>query len=235
MPHRSDQDWDYVIVIFGVPPAVAQREDSWKTVKDVVRNLIDGQPKKVELNRLAFWCEIQSQDDAIQAHEGLAGRNCTGSYVPGVITARTESVAFLPAKVPAPLYDYRMAHPAGFAAYPPMDVQPSALGHHPARQTLPKPPVQRRQIIVQNLHVGVKEHWLKDLFSRSIGPVQECRIEERGDKKRHALVSFSHAEHAQAAINRYNEKLIAERKVHVRLTKEVQEGPVIIDGSGVYG
>lgn len=48
--------------------AVAQQEDSWKVVKDVVRNLIDGQPKKVELKGSECWCRFSTQDDAIQAY-----------------------------------------------------------------------------------------------------------------------------------------------------------------------
>lgn len=48
--------------------AVAQQDDSWKVVKDVVRNLIDGQPKKVELSNSVCWCRFQSQDDAVQAY-----------------------------------------------------------------------------------------------------------------------------------------------------------------------
>ena len=157
-----------------------------------------------------------------------------GAFMPANIAPRAENFAFAPAPATVP-YGYNVANPAGLAPNPLVYAQASGTGPHAARQHSPRAASQRRQIIVQNLYVGVKERWLKDLFTKSVGPVQECRIEERGDKKRHALVSFTHAEHAQAAVNEFNEKTIEGRKVNVRLTKEVQEGPVIIDGSWVYG
>ncbi|KAI4264121.1 MAG: hypothetical protein L6R42_000758 [Xanthoria sp. 1 TBL-2021] len=158
-----------------------------------------------------------------------------GTFIPANIAPRAENFAFIPAPETASVYGYNIANPVGLASNPPVYAQASATGPHVARQDSTRAAIQRRQIIVQNLYVGVKEHWLKDLFTKSVGPVQECRIEERGDKKRHALVSFTHADHAQAAVHQFNEKPIEGRKVNVRLTKEVQEGPVIIDGSGVYG
>ncbi|KAL8852211.1 MAG: hypothetical protein Q9221_002921 [Calogaya cf. arnoldii] len=279
MPHRSDRDWDYGIFIFGIPRVVAQQENSWKVVKDVVRNLIDGQPKKVELKEPSFWCGFQSLDDAIQALEALAGRTWCGrvamqlqstrstwktsqhglSYsnlfhvFDFVVYVESNSSEFntlwpvttkrLPATVlhpnpgepTMPLYGYNVANSVGFGPTSPVNVGASVTGHNPAHGSSPRATTQNREVIVQNLYVGVKEHWLKDFFTKSVGPVQECRIKERGEKKRHALVSFTHAEHAQAAIKRYNEQPIEGRKVSVRLTKEVQEGPVIIDGSGIYG
>ena len=158
-----------------------------------------------------------------------------GSLIPANMAPRVENFAFLPAPAMVPVYGHNLAKPPGFCPNLCAYGQGSATGHHSAHQNSPGATVQRRQIIVQNLYVGVREHWLKDLFTKSIGPVQECHIEERGDKKRHALVSFTHAEHAEMAINQFNKKNISGRKVNVRLTKEVQEGPVIIDGSGVYG
>ncbi|KAL8786889.1 MAG: hypothetical protein Q9213_002520 [Squamulea squamosa] len=132
-----------------------------------------------------------------------------------------------------PVYDYKFANPVGFGQSPPIYTQASATGHQLPLQNPPRAPSQRRQIIVTNLYVGVNENRLKEFFQDSVGLVQECRVEERGDKKRHALVSFTHAEHAQLAINRFNEKMIFGRKVNVRFTKEDREGPVIIDGSGL--
>ncbi|KAL8913755.1 MAG: hypothetical protein Q9171_001489 [Xanthocarpia ochracea] len=325
MPNRRDRDVEYFVRIGGVPKAVAQQENSWKVVKDVVRNLIDGQPKKVELADSIFWCGLQSHDDAIQVYgmekqdwydvvapgtnrvsatmevtclkvqsngqvewlrdssrSGQQGRRLStashtrttstsstssnmwspisptamssdllpptslmpyshtptpatvGSLIPANMAPRLENFAFLPAPAMVPVYGHNLAKPHGFAPNPPAYVQGSAMGHHSAHQNSPGATVQRRQIIVQNLDVGVREHWLKDLFTKSIGPVQECRIEERGDKKRHAFLSFTHTEHAEMAVNLFNKKNISGRKVNVRLIKEVQEGPVIIDGSGVY-
>ncbi|KAL8987691.1 MAG: hypothetical protein Q9169_008668, partial [Polycauliona sp. 2 TL-2023] len=147
------------------------------------------------------------------------------------MVSRAENFTFIPTQAPMPAYGHNIASPVGLTHRPPVAVQTSAMGHHAVRQNPPKPVVQRWEIIVQNLHHNVTEHWLRSLFSKSVGPVQNCRIEERGDKKRHALVSFTHADHAQAAIAQFDDKAIEGRKVHVRLTKEVQEGPVIIDGS----
>ncbi|KAL9040348.1 MAG: hypothetical protein Q9180_001962 [Flavoplaca navasiana] len=158
-----------------------------------------------------------------------------GSFTPASITPRVENVGFVPAQAMVPVNGYKIANPVGCGTNPSGFSQSSNSGRHSTHQILPRAAAQRRQIIVQNLHVDVKEHWLKTFFTKSVGPVQECRIEERGDKKRHALVSFTHAEHAQAAMNQFNEESIAGRKVYVRLTKEIQEGPVIIDGSGVCG
>ncbi|KAI4096424.1 MAG: hypothetical protein LQ344_000932 [Seirophora lacunosa] len=49
-------------------------------VKDVVRDVIDGQPKKGDFgmdgeSRWVFVCVMFSRDDALQAYEALAGRN----------------------------------------------------------------------------------------------------------------------------------------------------------------
>ncbi|KAL9637617.1 MAG: hypothetical protein Q9204_001803 [Flavoplaca sp. TL-2023a] len=158
-----------------------------------------------------------------------------GSFTPASITPRVDNVGSVPAPAMMPVNGYKIANPVGCGTNPSGSLQSSNSGRNSTHQSLPRATAQRRQIIVQNLHVDVKEHWLKIFFAKSVGPVQECRIEERGDKKRHALVSFTHAEHAQAAMNQFNGESIAGRKVYVRLTKEIQEGPVIIDGSGVCG
>lgn len=55
-----------------IPKAVTQQEDSWKVIKDVIRNIIDGQPKKVNSffgkdNDLVL-CTVQSADDAMKAY-----------------------------------------------------------------------------------------------------------------------------------------------------------------------
>ncbi|KAL8767979.1 MAG: hypothetical protein Q9209_005650 [Squamulea sp. 1 TL-2023] len=323
-----------------IPREVAQQENSWKIVKDVVRNLIDGQPKKVDLSSSIFWCGFQSHDDVIQAYGmgkeflcdiqltatesgALAGRTwydvvnhgnnrlaptmevtclkvqrdrpvewlrgssqfgqqgrhlstvshtrtsstsstsstmwtplsptatsysllpplslmpvyytptpiSVGSVIPPSMAPRVENLSYIPASAIMPVYGHNLANPVGFAQSPPIYAQASATGYQLPLQNPPRASSQRRQIIVTNLYVGVKENRLKEFFQDSVGPVQECRIEERGDKKRHALVSFTHAEHAQLAINRFNETMIFGRKINARFTKEVHEGPVIVDGS----
>ncbi|KAI4275397.1 MAG: hypothetical protein LQ337_003267 [Flavoplaca oasis] len=158
-----------------------------------------------------------------------------GSFIPASVTPRVGNVGFVPAPAMVPVNGYKIANPVGYGINPSGSSQSSNSGRRSTHQSLPRAAAQRRQIIVQNLHFDVKEQWLKTFFTKSVGPVQECRIEERGDKKRHALVSFAHAEHAQAAMDQFNGESIAGRQVFVRLTKEIQEGPVIIDGSGVCG
>lgn len=78
MQHQKDVD--YMIHIEGIPDAVSRQEDYWKVVKDVVRNIIDGQPKKVDpffnsKGRLVFLCTFQSKDDAMKAYETLRGQS----------------------------------------------------------------------------------------------------------------------------------------------------------------
>ncbi|KAI4152318.1 MAG: hypothetical protein L6R39_001843 [Caloplaca ligustica] len=56
-----------------IPTDVARREDSWRIVKDVVRNVIDGQPKKGDFwddanNGRVFAIGVQDRDDAVQAY-----------------------------------------------------------------------------------------------------------------------------------------------------------------------
>ncbi|KAL8734958.1 MAG: hypothetical protein Q9181_003007 [Wetmoreana brouardii] len=80
MAHQRARDVEYNVHIKGIPKAVAQPEDGWKIVKDVVRNIIDGQPKKVVFNKdhpddPVCFCAVQSLNDAKQAYEVLRGRN----------------------------------------------------------------------------------------------------------------------------------------------------------------
>ncbi|KAL8704985.1 MAG: hypothetical protein Q9201_001882 [Fulgogasparrea decipioides] len=80
MTPRRDRDVEYNVYIKGIPKAVAQPEDGWKVVKDVVRDIIDGQPKKVVFKAdhhydLICLCSVQSLHDARQAYEVLRGRN----------------------------------------------------------------------------------------------------------------------------------------------------------------
>ncbi|KAL8917267.1 MAG: hypothetical protein Q9208_008043 [Pyrenodesmia sp. 3 TL-2023] len=101
MQHQRDRDVDYLVLIWGVglalmnfgcpvltdprnqiPPVVARKEEAWKAVKDVLRDVIDGQPKRGDFwddynngNRRVYSGYVQTKDDALQAYEALAGRN----------------------------------------------------------------------------------------------------------------------------------------------------------------
>ncbi|KAL8762466.1 MAG: hypothetical protein Q9184_001549 [Pyrenodesmia sp. 2 TL-2023] len=84
MQHQRDRDVDYLVLIWGVgsapmsfgcpvltdpgdqiPPVVARKEEAWKAVKDVLRDVIDGQPKRGD-----FWDDYNNGN-----RQALAGRN----------------------------------------------------------------------------------------------------------------------------------------------------------------
>lgn len=56
-------------------PVVARKEEAWKAVKDVLRDVIDGQPKRGDFwddynndNRRVYSGYVQTKDDALQAY-----------------------------------------------------------------------------------------------------------------------------------------------------------------------
>ncbi|KAI4245630.1 MAG: hypothetical protein L6R40_002431 [Gallowayella cf. fulva] len=152
----------------------------------------------------------------------------TGGFLPASMPPPPDTFNFLPAPAMMQPYGPGFGHPVDFGSSPAVYSQASL--------TRPRQEPRQHQIIIQNLSVDVKEMWLKDFLATSVGPVQMSIIEERGDKKRHAFVSFTHAEHANLAVIRFDGQLIAGRKVSVRLTKEkealeIQNGPLVVDGS----
>ncbi|KAL8902368.1 MAG: hypothetical protein Q9207_004752 [Kuettlingeria erythrocarpa] len=65
-----------------IPAVVARKEEAWKAVKDVLRDVIDGQPKRGDFwddynnsNGRVYSGYVQTKDDALQAYEALAGRD----------------------------------------------------------------------------------------------------------------------------------------------------------------
>lgn len=94
MQHQRDRDVDYLVLIWGVgsalvifgcpvltdhcdqiPAVVARKEEAWKAVKDVLRDVIDGQPKRGDFwddynngNRRVYSGYVQTKDDALQAY-----------------------------------------------------------------------------------------------------------------------------------------------------------------------
>ncbi|KAL8700976.1 MAG: hypothetical protein Q9224_000717 [Gallowayella concinna] len=298
-----------------VPREVTLLEDSWKVVKDAVRNLIDGQPRQVNLRDSVFWFTVDSRGDAEKARRALErhtwydvvgggnNRPCTsmkvslfdvprkgqvdssrpssqhgrrlstashtrtsstsstsssmqspptaigyglpppgypmryapapvasGGFVAVHMASSPEAFAFPPN--PATMYSYgpSFVRPEGFGSSPAVYPQASSMRPQQEPQHGIKSPVQR-EIIIQNVKVEITQSWLKDFLTRSIGPVQRCEIRERGYKKRHALVSFTDAEHARVAVTKLDGQLVEGRKVFVRLTKEEDNGPVIVNGS----
>ncbi len=94
MQHQRDLEVDYLVLIWGVglavlifccpvltdpcdqiPAVVARKEEAWKAVKDVLRDVIDGQPKRGDFwddynngNRRVYSGYVQTKDDALQAY-----------------------------------------------------------------------------------------------------------------------------------------------------------------------
>ncbi|KAL8799022.1 MAG: hypothetical protein Q9182_006201 [Xanthomendoza sp. 2 TL-2023] len=335
MPHQRSSDVEYIIGLEGVPREVALLEDSWKVVKDTVRNLIDGQPRQVNLRDSVFWFTVDSREDAEKAcgmtthtplqqtanhrqpaalamhtwYDVVGGGNnrpstimraslvevprkgqvdymhnsspsyrhgrrlstashtrtssasstsssvqspptaigygllppgypmryppapaASGGFVAVHMASSPEAFTFLP--TPATMYSCgpSFVHPEGFGSNPAVYPQAPSMRPQLEPQQGIKSPVQR-EIIIQNLKVEITQSWLKDFLTGSIGPVQRCEIRERGDKKRHALVSFTYAEHARLAASKLDGQLVEGRQVFVRLTKEEEKGPVIVNGA----
>ncbi|KAL8692471.1 MAG: hypothetical protein Q9218_002507 [Villophora microphyllina] len=109
--------------------------------------------------------------------------------------------------------------------------QSSTKTHRSASQQPAAIPVQHNQVIIQNLPVNATDDKLKQWLNHSVGQVQDCRIKERGDKKRHAFVTFTDEEHAKMAVRNLDKSEWCGREIGVRLTKEGEKGPVIINGS----
>ncbi|KAL8818868.1 MAG: hypothetical protein Q9223_002587 [Gallowayella weberi] len=313
MPHQRGSDVEYIIGLEGVPREVALLEDSWKVVKDTVRNLIDGQPRQVNLRDSVFWFTVDSREDAEKAYDALAKhtwydvvgggnnrpstimrascfevprkghnsspsckharrlsttshtRNSSASSTSSSVQSPTTAIgyglsppgypvrypqapaassgfvavhmasspkAFTYLPTPATMYSYgpSFVHPEGFGSNPAVYPQAPPVRPQLEPQQGANSPVQR-EIIIQNLKLEITQSWLKDFLTKSIGPVQKCEIRERGDKKRHALVSFTHAEHARQAVSKLDGQLVEGRQVFVRLTKEEERGPIIVNGA----
>ncbi|KAI4200285.1 MAG: hypothetical protein LQ350_004033 [Teloschistes chrysophthalmus] len=112
-----------------------------------------------------------------------------------------------------------------------IEPQPSARISPPTSQQSAGFAVHHKEIIMLNLPTDTTEARLKQWLTRSIGLVDECRVNERGEKKRHAFVTFAHEAHAKMAVETLDKSEWCGREIIVRLTKEGVKGPVIINGS----
>ncbi|KAL8834211.1 MAG: hypothetical protein Q9170_003868 [Blastenia crenularia] len=106
----------------------------------------------------------------------------------------------------------------------PLSTRSRAANQHPAETSI------LPQVIIQNLKFEVTEGTLMNLLNDSVGQVQRCKIERREDKKCHAFVTFWQPEQAERAVRKLNHCELFGRKVTVRLTKEVESRPAIVDG-----
>lgn len=110
-------------------------------------------------------------------------------------------------------------------------VQASAIPPHTDHQRPARVPIYHRQVIITNLPFEVTENQLTQLVNKRIGRVVGCSIETRGDRKCHAFVTFGQVEQANRAVHGLNGQTLFDRKITVRLTKEGESGPIIVDGS----
>ncbi|KAL8778957.1 MAG: hypothetical protein Q9194_001707 [Teloschistes cf. exilis] len=342
-----DRDVEHFVFIWGVPEAVIMNPDSWKIIKDVIREVIDGQPGSANFppeQRMCI-CTVRSLNDALQAYgkvlvwytgqandlsvsEALAGQdwyhiigntsqNCSSiltvacsrrqqnQYIRGPTnvpvtqtatrdqkrltrtrrdsrstthsrTSSTSSSMSSNTQVPhspgrfaygpsSPMYGgsnspqvlttvphpmvAQVAHPVMARLQVPSPVigQPHHLGSMAHHQPLavavePQPSarigpstsqqsVHHKEIIMLNLPMDTTKDRLKQWLTQSVGLVEECRIKERGEKKRHAFVTFAHEAHAKMAVKTLDKSEWCGREIEVRLTKEGVKGPVIINGS----
>ncbi|KAL9581903.1 MAG: hypothetical protein Q9212_003616 [Teloschistes hypoglaucus] len=112
-----------------------------------------------------------------------------------------------------------------------VEPQPSARIGPPTSQQSAGFAVHHKEIIMLNLPTDTTDGRLKQWLTQSVGLVDECRINERGEKKRHAFVTFAHEAHAKMAVETLDKSEWCGREITVRLTKEGVKGPVIINGS----
>ncbi|KAI4251422.1 MAG: hypothetical protein LQ352_004863 [Teloschistes flavicans] len=116
----------------------------------------------------------------------------------------------------------------------PVGVQPqpsAARTNPPTSQQSPGFAVRHNQVIMLNLPMDTTDDRLKQWLNQAVGLVEECRIKERGEKKRHAFVTFACEAHAKTAVEKLDKFEWCGRELAVRLTKEGVKGPVIINGS----
>lgn len=97
---------------------------------------------------------------------------------------------------------------------------------HPARV-----PIRHREIIIHNLYREITESMLKDYLTVQIGQVQRCIIRRRDDRRSHAFVTFAQPEQAEMAVEKLDGTELSGREITVRLTKEGETGPLIVNGS----